>query len=87
VSRNGTTEELLRLVEALLARMPETPHGLHAPLEAVLEYATRTGLTVKRADARVALERIAGEVSRSSKLGRVVRSLLDLSASAPAKTA
>lgn len=80
-------EEVLRLAEALLARLTESPHGLHAPLEAVLEHATRAGLAVKRAEARAALERIAGEVSRSSKLGRVVRSLLDLSASVPAKTA
>jgi hypothetical protein len=55
-----------------------TPHGLQAPLEAVLEHAAGAGLAVQRAEARDALERIAGEVSRGSKLGRVSRALLEL---------
>ena len=38
----------------------------------------RSGLTVRSADARAALARIGGEVSRSSKLGRVSQALLDL---------
>jgi hypothetical protein len=71
--------ELVRLGEALLTRLTQTPHGLQAPLQAVLEHAARTGLSIERPDARSALERIAAEVSRSSKLGRLARSLLDLS--------
>jgi Family of unknown function (DUF6493) len=69
---------VVRVAEALLAGVRETPHGLQAPLEAVLEHAARTGLALERADARAALARIGGEVSRSSKLGRVSQALLDL---------
>ena len=70
--------EVARLAEAFLARLNVTPHGLQAPLEAVLEHAAGAGLAVRRPDAREALERIAGEVSRGSKLGRVSRALLEL---------
>jgi hypothetical protein len=67
-----------QLAEAFLTRLNVTPHGLQAPLEAVLEHAAGAGLAVERAEARAALERIAGEVSRGSKLGRVSRALLEL---------
>jgi hypothetical protein len=73
--------QVVRLVEALLANLAATPHGLHAPLEPALEHATSVGYVVERPDARAALERIAGEVSSSSKLGRLARDLL---ATAPA---
>jgi hypothetical protein len=69
---------VVNLTEALLERLTEAPHGLHAPLEAVLEHAARDGLEVKRPKARATLERIGAEVSRSSKLGRTIRSLLEL---------
>jgi hypothetical protein len=52
--------------------------GLGDTLEAVLEHAAGSGLAVKRAEARATLERLGSQVSRSSKLGRTVRSLLDL---------
>jgi Family of unknown function (DUF6493) len=71
--------EILRLVEALLARLTATPHGLHAPLEVAVEHASSLGWAVENADARATLERIVGEVSPSSKLGRLARQLLDLS--------
>jgi Family of unknown function (DUF6493) len=70
--------QVVRLVEALVTGLRATPHGLHGILEVALEQATAAGVTVERADARAALERIAGEVSASSKLGRLTRGLLDL---------
>jgi hypothetical protein len=69
---------VVRVAETLLASLSATPHGLQGPLEVVLDHAARTGLTVQQSDARAALERIGNEVSRSSKLGRVSRSLLEL---------
>ena len=68
----------LDVTEGLLARLWEAPHGMHAPLEAVLEHAARAGLAVKRPEARATLERFGSQVSRSSKLGRTVQSLLAL---------
>lgn len=70
--------QVVRLVEALVAGLRATPHGLHGILEVALEQATAAGVIVERADARAALERIAGDVSASSKLGRLARGLLDL---------
>jgi hypothetical protein len=69
---------VVRVTEALLASLSATPHGLQAPLEVMLDNAARIGVTVQRPEARAALERIGDEVSRSSKLGRVTRSLLEL---------
>jgi uncharacterized protein DUF6493 len=69
---------VLDVTEGLLVRLEEAPHGMHAPLEAVLEHATRAGLAVKRPEARATLERFGSQVSRSSKLGRTVQSLLAL---------
>lgn len=66
------------LTEGLLARLGEAPHGMHAPLEAVLEHASGAGLAVSRPEARATLERFGSAVSRSSKLGRTVRALLEL---------
>jgi hypothetical protein len=72
--------------EGLLARLTEAPHGLHAPLEAVLEHAAGAGLGVKRPEARATLERFGSQVSRSSKLARTVQSLLALTpGGAPAR--
>jgi len=70
--------QIVRLAEAVIARLQATPHGLHGPLEVMLEHATSAGVEVQRADARAALERVAGEVSSSSKLGRLAHSLLHL---------
>ena len=66
--------QVVRLTEALLAHLGATPHGLHASLEAALEHATTARAAIERTDARTALERIAGEVS---KLGRLARGLLE----------
>jgi hypothetical protein len=55
-----------------------TPHGFVAVLEAALEHGTQLGYGIEDERGRAGLERIAGEVSRSSKLGRTARSLLDL---------
>ena len=69
--------QVVRGVEHALARLETAPRGLHAVLEVAVEAATTTGRRVENERARAALERIAGEASRSSKLGRLARSLLD----------
>jgi hypothetical protein len=74
--------QVLRLVEALVASLQATPHGLHAVLEVALECATSAGLAVEREDARAALERITREVSAGSKVGRLARGLLEAAGSA-----
>jgi hypothetical protein len=74
----STAAQIVRLAEVVVARLQATPHGLHGPLEVMLEHATSAGLGVQRADTRAALERVTGEVSSSSKLGRLARVLLDL---------
>jgi hypothetical protein len=70
-------ESMLRLVEALVAGCDRTPHGLQAPLGAVLEHAVATRLVVVR---REPLERVAAGVTPSSKLGKLTRALLELRA-------
>jgi Family of unknown function (DUF6493) len=76
---------VLGVTEGLLARLWEAPHGMHAPLEAVLEHAAGAGLAVERPEARATLERFGSQVSRSSKLGRTVQSLLALTPHAAAR--
>lgn len=70
--------QLVRLLEAFVARCATTPKGVHAPVEAVLEHAAgqRLGLTSRAG--REALQRVAAGVSASSKLGRLARQLLEL---------
>jgi len=76
---------VLAVTEGLLARLWEAPHGMHAPLEVVLEHAAGAGLAVQRPEARATLERFGSQVSRSSKLGRTVQSLLALTPHAAAR--
>jgi hypothetical protein len=70
--------QLVRLLEAFVARCATTPKGLHAPVEAVLEHAAgqRLGLTTQVG--REALQRVAAGVSSASKLGRLAKQLLEL---------
>jgi hypothetical protein len=53
------------------------PHGLHAPLEVALESSTASGRRIEDERARAAIERLAADAKRSSKLGKLVRSLLE----------
>jgi hypothetical protein len=57
-----------------------TPHGLHAPVEVVLEHAAGRRLALTTQAGRNAFQRVASEVSTSSKLGRLTRRLLELEA-------
>jgi hypothetical protein len=70
-------ERTLRVVEAFVDRCGETPHGLHAPLGAVLEHAVAARLVLSR---REAFERVAAGTTSSSKLGKLTRALLELEA-------
>ena len=60
-------------IEAVLAQLSTAPRGLHAVLEVAVAGATR----IRDPRARSTLERIAGEVSGSSKLGKLARALLE----------
>ena len=69
--------QTLRTVEAVLARLETRPHALHTLLEVAVESAAATGGRIENGGARSTLEAIAAEASRSSKLGRLARSLLE----------
>ena len=68
---------MLATVEAMLGSMEETPRNLHSVLEVALELAAQTGTRITSQAARVTLERVGAEVSRSSKLGTSARQLLE----------
>jgi hypothetical protein len=68
--------QVVRTVEATLACLAGRPHGLHALLEVAVEGATATGRRIEDQRARAALEGITGDVSPSSKLGKLARTLL-----------
>jgi hypothetical protein len=70
--------QVVRLLEAFVERSGTTPHGLHAPVEAVLEHASGRRLALTTQAAREAFQRVAAGVSASSKLGRLTRRLLEL---------
>jgi Family of unknown function (DUF6493) len=72
--------QVVRFVEALVASLTTAPRNLHVPLEIALELATALRMAVEGPQARAALERIAGDSSRTSKLGRASRALLSLEA-------
>ena len=59
-----------RLLGSFLRHLSATPHGLQAVLETVVEHGTRARYGIEDASSRAALERMAGEVSASSKLGK-----------------
>jgi hypothetical protein len=77
--------QTVRLLGSFVRRLETTPHGLQAVVEAVLEHGTRVGYGLDDVAARAGLERIAGEVSRSSKLGRSALALLELPVAGPAR--
>ena len=65
-----------RVIVGLTAALPETPRTLAAVLELARELAAASGYSVDGGAERSALERIAGEMSKTSKLGRAARGLL-----------
>ena len=67
----------MRAIEAVLAQLDAHPRGLHALLEVAVENVAASGRRIEDERARAALEAIAGSVSRSSKLGKLARSLLE----------
>jgi hypothetical protein len=68
--------QVARTVVGLAAALPSTPRGLVGSLELAAELSAATGQRVDGGAERAALERIAGEVSATSKLGRSARALL-----------
>ena len=72
--------QVVRLLEAFVERCDTTPKGLHAPVEAVLEHAVDKRLALTTSAGRTAFQRVAADVSASSKLGRLTRRLLELEA-------
>jgi hypothetical protein len=68
--------QVVRAIEFALARLETVPRGLHALLEVAVEQSAATGRRIEHVRARATLERISGDVSRASKLGRFARSLL-----------
>ena len=65
-----------RAVVSFVAACESTPQGLVGPLTAANELAAATGFRAEGRAERAALERIAAEVSASSKLARAARGLL-----------
>jgi Family of unknown function (DUF6493) len=68
--------QIVRAIESVVSHLETRPHGLHAPLEVALESATASGRRIADERARAALERVAADSTRSSKLGKLARSLL-----------
>jgi Family of unknown function (DUF6493) len=69
--------QAMRTIERVLAHLGTRPHGLHALLDVAVEAAAATGRRIEDEQARATLTAIAGAVSRSSKLGRLARSLIE----------
>ena len=72
------TGQIVRLLEVFVERCDATPKGLHAPVEAVLQHAAARRLALTTPAGRSAFQRVAADVSASSKLGRLTRQLLEL---------
>jgi Family of unknown function (DUF6493) len=70
-------EAVVATIDALLGAVETTPNGLHALLELAAELAAATGARIESPKARKTLERIDGEVSKSAKVGRLARDLLE----------
>lgn len=68
--------QVVRAGEAVLAHLETRPRNLHSLLEVVAESATATGRPIADERARATLERVAADVSPSSKVGTVARALL-----------
>jgi hypothetical protein len=69
------------VIVRFIAALPEPPRTLARVLELARELSAASGYRVDRGPERIALERIAAEVSKSSKLGRAARGLLGTQAS------
>jgi hypothetical protein len=67
----------MQTIECVLAHLGTRPHALHALLDVAAEAAAATGRRVEDERARATLTAIAAEVSRSSKLARLARSLIE----------
>jgi hypothetical protein len=65
-------------IEALLGAVEKTPNGLHALLELAVELAAASGARIESPAARATLERVGGEVSKSAKVGKLARDLLEV---------
>jgi hypothetical protein len=68
--------QVTRTIIGFVGALPETPRTAAGVLELAQELATASGYCVDGGAERVTLERITGEVSKSSKLGRAARGLL-----------
>ncbi len=64
-------------IDALLGAVEKTPNRLHALLELAVELVAATGARIESAAARQTLQRIDGEVSKSARVGKLARDLLD----------
>jgi hypothetical protein len=69
--------QVVRAIESVVAHLLTRPRGLHALLEVAMDNAAATHRRIEDERARSALERLAGDASRSSKIGKVARSLLE----------
>jgi hypothetical protein len=67
----------LRTVEAVLAVLETRPRALHALLDVAVETAAATGGRIEDERARATLSGIVEDVSASSKIGTLARSLLE----------
>jgi hypothetical protein len=65
-------------IEALLGALRKTPNGTHTLLELAVALTATTGARIESAAARQALQRIDGEVSKSAKVGKLARDLLEV---------
>jgi hypothetical protein len=72
-SRRRETRQARGAIEGFLAQLGTAPRGLHGVLEVAVAGTTR----IDDPGARATLERIAGELSASSKLGKLARALLE----------
>jgi Family of unknown function (DUF6493) len=68
--------QIVRVVTALAAALEKAPNGFNVPLEIAAEQAFATGLAISDPVQRAAIERHLNNVSRGSKLGRSITTLL-----------
>jgi hypothetical protein len=72
-----TSAQVLRTIEALLAHLSlKPPRTVLSVLDVAVEASAASGLRIEDERARSTLERLGGEVSRSSKLGKATAALL-----------
>ena len=69
--------QVLRTIEALLAHLAlAPPRTIHSILDVAVETSAASGLRIEDERARLTLERLRADVSRSSKLGKLTTALL-----------